>query len=54
MIKQPNGREYNLYVKQNKNLYVNIGSIQSLEDYKDLKKYNNKKEALKEHDEKIQ
>ena len=53
-IRQHNGNTYNLYVKQNKNLYVNVGSIQNLEDYKDLKKYNNKKEALKEHDEKIQ
>ena len=42
------------YVKQNKNLYVNVGSIQNLEDYKNFKKYNNKKEALKEHDKKIQ
>jgi beta-lactamase regulating signal transducer with metallopeptidase domain len=54
LIKQPSTREYNLYVKQNKNLYVNVGSIQNLEDYKDLKKYNNKKEALKENDKKIQ
>lgn len=54
LIKQPSAREYNLYVKQNKNLYVNVGSIQNLEDYKNLKKYNNKKEALKEHDKKIQ